>query len=111
VLKSSSRFVQKNSTTSKILLKNKLNSFRLEKDGSVSDYLNQIQRVLNHLTNIDVIMANSELITQILSTLLDSWEVFASNLMYRTKMLSFTKCFKKSCAMKLKELEKLNMKV
>jgi hypothetical protein len=68
-----------------------LNSFRLEKDGSVSDYLNQIQRVLNHLSSIDVIMANSELITQILSTLLDSWEVFASNLMYRTTMPSFIK--------------------
>jgi hypothetical protein len=36
-------------------------------------------------------VANSELITQILSTLLDSWEVFASNLMYRTTMPSFSK--------------------
>jgi hypothetical protein len=57
----------------------------------VSDYLNQIQRVLNHLTSIGVIVANSELITQILSTLRDSLEVCTSGLMYRTTMPSFTK--------------------
>jgi hypothetical protein len=53
-------------------LKNKLNNFHLEEDGLVSDYLNQIQGVLNQLTSIGVIVANNELIIQILSTLLDS---------------------------------------
>jgi len=38
-----------------------------------------------------VIVVNNGLITQILSTFLNNWEVFASNLMYRTTMLSFTK--------------------
>jgi len=71
-----------NNTTRKILLKNNLNSFHFEEDGSVSDYLNQIQGVLNQLTSIGVIVADSELITQILSTLPNSWEVLVSNLMY-----------------------------
>ncbi len=72
-----------NNTTRKIPLENKLKSFHLEEDGSVSDYLNQIQGVLNQLTSIGVIVANNELITQILSTFPNSWEVLASNLMYR----------------------------
>jgi hypothetical protein len=38
---------QNNNTTRNIILKNKLNSLHLDKDGSVSDYLNQIQQVLN----------------------------------------------------------------
>ncbi len=63
---------ENNNTTRKILLKNKLNNFHLEEDGLVSDYLNQIQGVLNQLTSIGVIVANNELIIQILSTLLDS---------------------------------------
>jgi hypothetical protein len=82
---------ENNSTTKKILLKNKLNSFPLEEDGLVCDYLNQIRGVLNQLTSISVSVANSELIIQILSTLPDSWEVFANNLMYRIIVPSFTK--------------------
>jgi len=38
---------ENNSMTRKILLKNKLNNLRLEEDGSMSGYLNQIQGVLN----------------------------------------------------------------
>ncbi len=75
-----------NNTTRNILLKNKLNSLHLEEDGSTSDYLDKIQGVLNQLAGIGVIMTNSELITQILSTLPNSWEVLASSLMYRTTM-------------------------
>jgi hypothetical protein len=57
----------------------------------MNDYLNQIQSVLNQLASISVIMGDSELITQILSTHPNSWEVLTSNLMYRTTMSSFTK--------------------
>jgi hypothetical protein len=56
----------------------------------MSDYLNQIQGVLNQLASISVIVADSELIIQILSTLPNSWEVLTSNFMYRTAMPSFT---------------------
>ncbi len=38
---------QNNNTTRNIILKNKLNSLHLDEDGSMSDYLNQIQQVLN----------------------------------------------------------------
>jgi hypothetical protein len=51
--------------TRKIFLKNKLNSLCLKENGSVSDYINQIQRVLNKLTNIGVIVVDNELIIQI----------------------------------------------
>ncbi len=38
-----------------------------------------------------MIVGESELITQILSTLPNSWDVLAGSLMYRTTMPSFTK--------------------
>jgi hypothetical protein len=57
----------------------------------MNDYLNQIQGVLNKLINIGVIVVDSELIIQILSTLPNSWEVLTNNLMYRTTMPSFIK--------------------
>ncbi len=82
---------ENNNATRKILLKNKLNNFHLEEDGSMNDYLNQIQGVLNQLASIGVIVGDSELITQILSTHPNSWEVLTVGLMYKTTMPSFTK--------------------
>jgi hypothetical protein len=56
---------ENNSMTWYIVLKNKLNSLCLEEDGLVSDYFNQIQRVLNPPTSIGVIVVDNELIIQI----------------------------------------------
>ncbi len=73
-------------------MKNKLNSFHLKEDKLIGDdYLNYIQGVpyIYQLTNISMIMAYGELIIQILSTFLDSWEVLASSLTYIIPMLHF----------------------
>jgi hypothetical protein len=63
---------ENDSTARKLVLHNQLNNLRLEEDGSVSDYIMQIQTLLNQLASIGVIVSNGELMTNILAYLHES---------------------------------------
>jgi hypothetical protein len=80
---------ENDSTARKLVLRNQLNNLRLEEYGSVSEYVMQVQTILNQLANIGILIPNSELMTNILAHLSESYESLSNVLIYRKNLPSF----------------------
>jgi transposase InsO family protein len=81
---------ESDSTARKIVLRNQLNSLRLEDDGSVAEFIMKAQTMLNQLASIGVIIPNGELMTNILANLPESYESLSSHLIYRENLPTFS---------------------
>jgi transposase InsO family protein len=79
-----------NSTARKILLKNKLMNMRMQEDMPVADFLQNIQLIINQLASIGEVIADSDLIALVLSSLPDSWDAVASTIIYRSVAPTFS---------------------
>jgi len=69
-----------------MLLKNKLNSLRLDENGSINDYLVKVQSLLHQLASIGVVIPETDVMASIPFSLPSSWEGLSNNLIYRTDL-------------------------